>query len=152
MSNAAILCVDDEASILKVLKEQLRRCFGNQYVYEVAQSAEEAWIVIDELEQEGIQILTIVSDWLMPNVKGDKFLAEVHQRFPNVVTVMLTGQADEAAIERARQQANLYACIHKPWTEQELQDVINTALNSPLTSLPKNLTNLPQSSSRKNVI
>lgn len=129
MSDAAILCVDDEASILKVLKEQLRRCFGNKYVYEVAQSAEEAWIVIDELEQEGIKILTIVSDWLMPNVKGDQFLAEVHQRFPDVVTVMLTGQADEAAIERARKQANLYACIHKPWTEQELQQVINTALN-----------------------
>ena len=115
MSNAAIICVDDEASILKVLKEQLKRCFGNQYIYEVAQSAEEAWIVIDELEQEGIKILTIVSDWLMPNVRGDEFLAEVHLRFPHVVTVMLTGQADEAAIERARQQANLYACIYKPW-------------------------------------
>lgn len=129
MSNAAILCVDDEASILKALKEQLRRCFGNQYIYEIAQSAEEAWIVIDELEQEGIQILTIVSDWLMPNVKGDEFLAAVHQRFPEVVTVMLTGQADAAAIERARQKANLYACIHKPWTERELQHVISAALN-----------------------
>lgn len=129
MSKAAILCVDDEAYILKVLKEQLKRCFGNQYVYEVAQSAEEAWIAIDELEQDGIQILTIVSDWLMPNVRGDEFLAEVHRRFPNVVTVMLTGQADEAAIERARKQANLYACLYKPWTEEELHQVIRTALS-----------------------
>ncbi|HAX78276.1 MAG TPA: hypothetical protein DCY88_21255 [Cyanobacteria bacterium UBA11372] len=129
MSKAAILCVDDEAPILKVLKEQLKRCFGNQYVYEVAQSAEEAWIAIDELEQDGIQILTIVSDWLMPNVRGDEFLAEVHRRFPNVVTVMLTGQADEAAIERARKQANLYACLYKPWTEEELHQVIRTALS-----------------------
>jgi DNA-binding NtrC family response regulator len=129
MSKAAILCVDDEAPILKALKEQLKRCFGNQYVYEVAQSAEEAWITIDELEQEGIQILTIVSDWLMPNVKGDEFLAEVHRRFPDVVTVMLTGQADEAAIERAKQQANLYACLYKPWAEEELHQVIRTALS-----------------------
>ncbi|MBE9004969.1 response regulator [Fortiea sp. LEGE XX443] len=129
MSDAAILCVDDEASILKALKEQLKRLFGNQYVYEVAQSAEEAWIVIDELEQEEIKILIIVSDWLMPNVRGDEFLTQVHQRFPEVITLMLTGQADEAAIERARQQANLYACIRKPWTEKELQQVISTALN-----------------------
>lgn len=128
MSDAAILCVDDEASILVVLKEQLKRHFGNQYVYEVAQSAEEAWIVIDELEQEGIKILTIVSDWLMPNVRGDEFLAEVHRRFPNVVTVMLTGQADEAAIERARQHANLFACIYKPWTDEELYQVVHAAL------------------------
>jgi CheY-like chemotaxis protein len=129
MSDTAILCVDDEDAILKVLKEQLKRCFGNRYVYEVAQSAEEAWIVIDELAQDEIKILIIVSDWLMPNVKGDEFLAQVHQRFPEIVTVMLTGQADEAAIERARQQANLYACIHKPWTEEELQEIITTALN-----------------------
>ena len=129
MTDAAILCVDDEVTILKALKEQLKRCFGNQYVYEVAQSAEEAWMVIDEFEEEGIKILIIVSDWLMPNVRGDEFLAEVHQRFPAIVTVMLTGQADETAIERARQQANLFACIHKPWTEEELQQVIQTALS-----------------------
>ncbi|NEQ75915.1 MAG: response regulator [Okeania sp. SIO2C9] len=129
MCDTAILCVDDEMPILKVLKEQLQRCFGNKYIYEVAQSAEEAWIVIDELEEEDIKILAIVSDWLMPNVKGDVFLTQVHKRFPNIVTVMLTGQADEAAIERARQQANLYACLHKPWTEEQLQQIISTALN-----------------------
>ncbi|UKO99224.1 response regulator [Nostoc sp. UHCC 0870] len=129
MSDAAIICVDDEASILKALKEQLKRLFGNQYVYEVAQSAEEAWIVIDELEQEEIKILIIVSDWLMPNVRGDEFLTQVHERFPEVITVMLTGQADEAAIERAKQQANLYACIRKPWAEKDLHEIINTALN-----------------------
>lgn len=129
MCDTAILCVDDEMPILKVLKEQLQRCFGNKYIYEVAQSAEEAWTVIDELEEEDIKILAIVSDWLMPNVKGDVFLTQVHERFPNVVTVMLTGQADEAAIERARQQANLYACLHKPWTEEQLQQIITKALN-----------------------
>ncbi|MGF1570108.1 MAG: response regulator [Nodosilinea sp.] len=128
MSNAAILCVDDEASILKALKEQLKRCFGGQYVYEVALSAHEAWEVIDEFEEEGIKILIIVSDWLMPHIRGDEFLAAVHQRFPEIITVMLTGQADEVAIERARLTANLYSCIHKPWTEEELKQVISTAL------------------------
>lgn len=128
MPNAAILCVDDEVSILKVLKEQLKRCFGRQYIYEVAQSAAEAWVVIDELEQEEIKILVIVSDWLMPHIRGDEFLAQVHQRFPKIIKVMLTGQADEAAIAYAYQQANIYACIHKPWEEQELQQVIRTAL------------------------
>jgi CheY-like chemotaxis protein len=129
MSDAAILCVDDEAPILMVLKEQLKRSFGDRYIYEVAQSAEEAWTVIDELEEDQINVLVIVSDWLMPNVRGDEFLIQVHQRFPNVIKVMLTGQADETAIERARQEANLHACLHKPWTEDELQRVIRTALN-----------------------
>jgi CheY-like chemotaxis protein len=128
MSKSAILCVDDEESVLVVLKEQLRRRFGSRFIYETAQGADEAWQVIDELVVEDIEILTIVSDWLMPGVRGDEFLAQVHRRFPRVVTVMLTGQADEAAIERARRDANLHACLHKPWSEQELADVVASAL------------------------
>jgi CheY-like chemotaxis protein len=129
MSKSAILCVDDEVVILDSLKEQLKRRFGNRYIYEMAESAYEAWQVIEELQEDGIQIIVIVSDWLMPGLKGDEFLIQVHQRFPDLITVMLTGQADEAAIERARQQANLYACLHKPWTEEELSTIIISALS-----------------------
>lgn len=128
MSNSAILCVDDEVVILESLKEQLKRRFGNRYLYEVAESAEEAWEVMEELHAAGIRILVIVSDWLMPGMKGDEFLIQVHQQFPDIITVMLTGQADDAAIERAKREANLYACLHKPWTEEELAQIITSAL------------------------
>lgn len=128
MSDAAILCVDDEIVILETLKEQLKRCFGDRYIYEIAESGEEAWEVIEELQDEGIKILIIVSDWLMPGMKGDEFLSQVHQQFPKVITMMLTGQADETAIERARQEANLYACLYKPWAATELCQTIASAL------------------------
>ena len=129
MSSPAILCVDDEIVILDSLKEQLKRCFGNNYIYEVAESVEEAWEVIDELHDDGIKIIIIVSDWLMPGIKGDEFLIQVHQQFPQLITMMLTGQAEEAAIERAKKDANLYACLQKPWTEKELYQTIASALN-----------------------
>lgn len=128
MSTSAILCVDDEAMVLRCLKEQLQRRFGARYLYETAASAGEAWEVINELALDDIEVLIIVSDWLMPGVKGDEFLAQVHQRFPHIVKVMLTGQADEAAIERARRDANLHACLHKPWSEDELAQVVESAL------------------------
>jgi CheY-like chemotaxis protein len=128
MPRSAILCVDDEVIILTSLKEQLRRHFGERYLYETAGDANEAWEVIDELCADGIDILVIVSDWLMPGIKGDEFLTQVHQRYPRIVTVMLTGQADEAAIERARRDANLCACLQKPWSEAELVRVIAGAL------------------------
>jgi CheY-like chemotaxis protein len=129
MSQSAILCVDDEVVILDSLKEQLKRQFGELFIYEVAESAEEAWEVIEELQAEDINIIVIVSDWLMPGTKGDDFLIQVHQRFPNLTTVMLTGQADETAIKRAKKEANLHACLYKPWTEAELVNIITTALN-----------------------
>lgn len=128
MITSAILCVDDETMILESLKEQLRRRFGMRYLYETAESADEAWEVIDDLCADGIDLLIIVSDWLMPGIKGDEFLAQVHKRYPKIITMMLTGQADEAAIERARRDANLFACFHKPWSEDELIQAVATAL------------------------
>lgn len=128
MSNSAILCVDDEMMILESLREQLQRHFGDRYLYEVAEGVEEAWQVIEELYAEGIRLLVIVSDWLMPGVKGDEFLIAVHKRHPEIVTVMLTGQVDEAALEKVRIEANLYACLRKPWTKEELVQIIETAL------------------------
>ena len=128
MSNSAILCVDDEIVILDSLKEQLKRQFGDRFIYEMAESAEEAWEVIEELQADEINVIVIVSDWLMPGTKGDEFLIKVNQQFPNLITIMLTGQADEEAIARAKQQANLHAYLHKPWTEAELYQIITSAL------------------------
>ena len=127
MSDLAILCVDDEVIILNSLKEQLKRRFGSQYIYEVAESAEEAWEVIEELQEDEINVIVIVSDWLMPGMKGDEFLIKVHQQYPQLVKVMLTGQAEETAIKKAQEKANLHACLHKPWTEEQLAQVITSA-------------------------
>lgn len=71
----------------------------------------------------------IVSDWLMPKIKGDEFLVQVHEKFPDIAKVMLTGQADETAIKRAQSDANLQACIYKPWQENDLIETIKKGLN-----------------------
>jgi response regulator RpfG family c-di-GMP phosphodiesterase len=65
----------------------------------------------------------------MPGMKGDEFLVQVHRQFPQIISIMLTGQADEKAIARAREEANLSACLYKPWTEEELFKIINSALS-----------------------
>lgn len=130
MSKAVILCVDDEAIILESLQEQISRHFGKQFLYEAAESAEEALEILEEFHQEGISIVLIVSDWLMPGMRGDEFLVRVHQQFESIATMMLTGQADDEAIERAKREANLYCCITKPWREQELIKNITIAIQS----------------------
>ena len=129
MTESAIIFVDDEIIILESLKKQLKRKFGDRFIYEAAESAKEAWEIIDELDEEGINTIAIVSDWLMPEMKGDDFLIQIHQRYPDVIKIMLTGQADEMAIMRARQEANLHACLHKPWTESELTQIIESAIS-----------------------
>ena len=130
MSEKAILCVDDEKIVLDSLKSQIKKHFGGRYLYEFAQSVEEAWEVIEELSEDEVEILIIVSDWLMPDIKGDEFLIKVHQKYPKMVKVMLTGQADQLAIERVQKQANLYRYLSKPWTEDELIETIQSGMES----------------------
>ena len=112
----------------KALGNSLSDRFDKRYIYEAANSAEEAMEVIDELLGNSVEVLIIVSDWLMPGIWGDELLVQVHQRYPQVVTVMLTGQADNAAIDRAREEANLYCCLQKPWTEEDLVNTIVAGL------------------------
>ena len=128
--NLAILCVDDEQVILTSLTEQIRSHFGKRFSYETALDGEEALEVLDELCEEGIKTIVIVSDWLMPGMKGDELLVQIHQRFPKTVKVMLTGQADSAAVERAKREANLYSYLQKPWSREELLQVLEDGLKS----------------------
>jgi CheY-like chemotaxis protein len=128
MVEKVILCVDDEEIVLNSLEMQLKAQLGNKYLYEFAENAEDAFEIIEELDAENVEILVIVSDWLMPGLKGDEFLIKVHEKFPKIIKVLLTGQADEEAVERARIHANLHKCISKPWQVNDLIDTIKSGL------------------------
>jgi len=130
MLKKAMLFVDDEKMILQSLKTQIKKHFGSRYIYEFAESGDEALEVIEELCEEDIELLLVVSDWLMPNMRGDEFLIHVHQRFPKVVKVMLTGQANDEAVHRAYEYANLHSCLRKPWEEKELISTLTSGLEA----------------------
>ncbi len=128
MTRAAILLVDDERTILDSLKAQLRHTFGRRFSYETAENAPEAWEVIEELMADQVSVVVIVSDWLMPEVRGDVFLAEVRERFPGIARIMLTGHADPDAIKRAHEQAQVVGVMHKPWAIEELRELIERGI------------------------
>ncbi len=125
---AAILAVDDEKTILDSLREQLRSFYGRRFRYETAEDAAEAWEVLAELDASGVVVVVIVSDWLMPGQRGDEFLAEVRVRFPNIGRILLTGQADDDAIRRAREEAKVSDVIRKPWSAETLRRAIENAM------------------------
>jgi CheY-like chemotaxis protein len=132
MEKGVLLCVDDEVIVLTALKDQLRRAFGSDFVIDVAESAEEALELLEELAEQGHKVLVIVSDWLMPGMKGDEFLIQAHQKFPSVVKIMLSGLAEQSAVDRARREAGLHEFLAKPWNAAELVESINLGLRERL--------------------
>lgn len=128
MSDKMIICVDDEKTILDSLKSQLVRNFGDEYVYETAEDAQEAIEVIDDAMEDNFNLILIVSDWLMPGMKGDEFLIKVHQKYPKVAKILLSGQVDAQAVEKAKSKANLFKFVSKLWNEIEFMNTIKNAL------------------------
>ncbi|MBE9115331.1 PAS domain S-box protein [Lusitaniella coriacea LEGE 07157] len=130
MTKPAIICVDDEPIVLESLKIQLRDLLGFDYPIETATSGEEALELIEELHAEGSEIALVLSDYIMPDLKGDELLKQVHALSPTTLKVLLTGQADITAVSRAIQHAKLYRYIAKPWEIEDLNLTVTEALHS----------------------
>ena len=65
-------------------------------------NAEEALSILAELSHAGIDVSLVISDWMMPGMKGDEFLIHAHKLYPNIKSIMVTGHADHEAIERVK--------------------------------------------------
>jgi len=120
----AILCVDDEAILLFALVQELKKDFGDAFVYEKASDADTALQIIDELAQDGITVILIISDWLMPGIKGDEFLELVNRNNPGIKAIMITGHADTTALEKVKSNPSVIAILKKPWDALELKNII----------------------------
>jgi YesN/AraC family two-component response regulator len=124
----AILCVDDDRLVLQSLKAQLSPSFQQDYIIETAETADEALEAIEFLAIRKIETVLMICDWLMPEMRGDDLLIAAYERFPNMATIMLSGQADETAIRKSFEKGNLTTFLAKPWKEDELLKQIKLLL------------------------
>lgn len=130
-----IICVDDESMILTSLREQLRQLSYMGFSVEMSTDSEDALELLDDLLKEGEEVPLFISDQIMPGMKGNEVLKQVHERSPQTRTILLTGQADIDAIQSAVNEANLYRYISKPWEQADLILTTKSAVESYLSDL-----------------
>jgi response regulator RpfG family c-di-GMP phosphodiesterase len=116
-----ILLVDDEQSILDSL---YRFCRQRKWDALLANSGLQG---LELLNTEKVDV--IISDMRMPNMDGAKFLAKAKITSPNSVRILLTGYADMEAVISAINEAKIYNYLNKPWDDNMLESVINSALD-----------------------
>lgn len=123
----SVLLVDDEVAILDGLRRQLRKRFT---VYTATGGAE----ALELLKSEPVAV--VVSDMRMPQMDGATFLAHVRSLYPDVVRILLTGQADTQAAIAAVNEGQIYRFLTKPCPPEVLVDEIGSAaeLNRLLTA------------------
>ncbi|EQA43192.1 response regulator receiver domain protein [Leptospira broomii serovar Hurstbridge str. 5399] len=111
------------------MKQELRKQFGDEFQYEIALNGNEALEVVDELVEAGVNVILILSDWLMPGLKGDEFLILIHAKYPNIRSILITGHVDESAAERVKREAGTYAVFSKPWDSTKLMEAVRICCN-----------------------
>lgn len=130
MVRPVILCVDDEIVVLETLKQELEFKLGTNFSFLIAESGEEALEIAKGVVETQKEMPVVISDQLMPGIKGDEFLVRLHQIMPETRSILLTGQASTESVGRALNQAQLFRYISKPWEETDLMMTVEQAINS----------------------
>ncbi|MCA9704546.1 MAG: response regulator [Myxococcales bacterium] len=125
-----ILVVDDEDVVCRAMSRSLKYGLGGAFEIEMARSGPEALEILEILDREGEPLLAVVSDVVMPGMTGDELLLTIHQRWPRMVKMLVTGQADASMVARVQQQTNLAACFGKPWDRSKLLDTLRTEIRT----------------------
>ena len=130
--DGVVLCVDDDLTLLHALRALLSQQLGLKpgRQIEIAESGDEALELIEELGSQGRRLAVIISDYIMPGMRGDALLAEVHQRWPDSLKIMLTGQSDLGGIKSAINNANLYRFLEKPFDHDDIVMTTRAALTA----------------------
>ncbi len=115
-----LLFVDDEPNILSSLR-RLFRPLG--YQIRTAGSAAEGLQILDE---EPVDL--VISDMRMPEMDGAQFLAQVRERWPETVRILLTGYADIESTVDAINKGEIYRYVSKPWTDSDILLIVRHAL------------------------
>ena len=121
LQEPTVLFVDDEVNILKALQRLLR---GDSMKVLCASRPSEA---LELLEKHPAQV--VVSDQRMPEQAGVDFLAQVRERHPDVVRMMLTGYTEMEVAVDAINRGEIYRLITKPWNDDELRAALRQAFD-----------------------
>lgn len=120
MEKGFIICIDDERAVLETLREQLLRFFGPSHDVEVATSGEEGLALIKDIMSQGGSVEVVITDQVMPGLKGDELLEEVHRMLPETIKILLTGQAGLKDAIDAINLGGLNLYVEKPWNMEEI--------------------------------
>lgn len=135
-SKARVLFVDDEVSVVNLLKVMFR----NDYDVLTATSGESA---LDLIQSHRTDV--IVSDQRMPNMLGTELLSKVKVLSPGTMRILLTGYSDLAAMVGSVNEGEVYRFINKPWKNDEIRAIIREAAEAAVSTASSSVLGGPDS-------
>jgi len=116
-----VLFVDDEPAIRSAIERMYLERDDVRCLF--AASGQEG---LDILGREDVWV--VVSDYLMPVMRGVEFLSKVKGIRPDTVRIMMTAYADISVTIDAINKSEAYRFVTKPWDNKELMEMVDEAL------------------------
>lgn len=125
-----VLCVDDNPEVLQALRRQLRAGVGEARI-EVAPDATRALERLAALQPAPGESVVIVSDWLMPGMRGEELIHAITARWGPLRVVVLSGHIDPEARARLAALPVVAEIFPKPWAADALLALVRSLLDAP---------------------
>lgn len=124
-----ILVVEDEPEVRDAVVGDLAP-FASVLRIEATEDVEDAWEVVEEIDEEGDLLALVLADHRLPGRSGVDMLVEMSSDERTVAArkVLVTGQADQSDTIRAVNEAGLDYYISKPWKPEQLHAVVQEQL------------------------
>ncbi|MFN5209908.1 MAG: response regulator [Bacteroidota bacterium] len=128
MNHKIILLVDDEFILLESLRIQLGNILPNHILLESAMSGEEAIQLIDEFELAKQELLLVVCDFHLTDMKGTDILKHALKKYPEIRKIILSGQSNAEQIEDFKNEFPKTTVLDKPWNFEKIKAVVDEIL------------------------
>ncbi|MFC1462180.1 protein kinase [Verrucomicrobiota bacterium] len=117
-----VLVVDDEETVLRLLDIQL-----SVLPYKIVPTTSPAE-AIHILETRDIAVLLCDLNLDMPNMDGNVILAAAREANPDIVSILISGVADQDATIQAINEGGIWKYLPKPWKKDELVELVDNAV------------------------
>lgn len=114
-----ILALDDDAQVIRAIRQDLRSRYKSEYKIISTDSASEALEALQEFKNQGQEVALFLSDQRMPEMLGVQFLEKAKALYPNAKRVLLTAYSDTEAAIQAINEVQLDYYLMKPWDPPE---------------------------------
>ena len=116
-----ILFIDDEEIVLNSCKRILRK---EPYEIDTALSGEDG---LKKVKEDNFDI--VITDLMMPGINGMEVLDTLRKERPGITVIIFTGYATVDSARKAL-KAGAFDYIPKPFTNEELKDIIKNAVRA----------------------
>ncbi|AXN34679.1 response regulator [Vibrio coralliilyticus] len=120
-SSFQVLYIDDDEFMLKAASRLLRRLKPDWSITLIQDPA--TWR--DLTDAQAISPDLVLSDLIMPELKGDELLAQVSQHFPNSIRALITG--DTTVEIEALTNNWTHFILPKPFSEKDFEQILTCA-------------------------